>query len=68
LLSSVKKFFAQLSFKKARNPLVAARVTAVVAIGTATVTAAVVTAAETAVRAEEQKSEDYDPEALVVLE
>ena len=59
------KFFAQLSFKKARYPLVAATVVARGAIGTA---AAVVTAAEASVGAEEKKAEDYDPEALVVLE
>ena len=68
MLSSVKKFFAQLSFKKARNPLIAATVTAAIAIGSAAIIAAtVVTAAETTVRAEEQEAEDYDPEALIVL-
>ena len=55
--------FAYFSFKKSR--LITATVVARGAIRTA---AAVVTAAETAVRAEEQEREDYDPEALVVLE
>ena len=58
-----RSFFAYFLFKESR--LVAATVVARGAIGTA---AAVVTAAEASVGAEEKKAEDYDPEALVVLE
>ena len=57
--------FAYFSFKKSR--LTAAAVVTTGAIGSVAGAATVVTA-ETAVRAEEQKCEDYDPEALVVLE
>ena len=58
--------FAYFSFKKSK--LVAATVVAAGAERTATGAAAVVTAAEASVGAEEKKAEDYDPEALVVLE